>query len=251
MDLSASKPAASKPLIGLTSYRQQSQSGVWNTEAVFLPTVYVDGVTNAGGIAVVLPPQPLDSDAARAIVASLDGIVICGGRDVDPALYGQTPGEHTDAPDTLRDQLESQLFDAAIETDLPFLAICRGLQVLNVNRGGTLIQHLPDVVGSNKYQLGGGVFTQAEIKLEGASALRNALDSHDTVTGAVYHHQAIDQVGAGLRVTATTADGVIEAVELEGQSFGVAVQWHPEQTPEDARLFQALIAAAAKHRSNK
>ena len=240
-----------KPLIGLTTYRQPAQTGVWNVEAAFLPAEYFDSVNRAGGIAVLLPPQDVTADDARSIVAGLDGLIICGGRDVDASLYGQAAGELTDAPDKTRDALELALYSAAIEADLPFLGICRGQQVLNVHQGGTLIQHLPDVVGSNKYQLGNAEFTIADINVDGGSLLSKALGGDSKVSGALYHHQAIDQLGKGLKVVARSEDNIVEAVELEGHSFGVAVQWHPEHSPEDNRIFEALVSAASEHRSKR
>jgi len=241
--LSASK----KPIIGLTTYRQPAQTGVWNVEASFLPAEYFDSVNRAGGTAILLPPQEVTAEDARAIVAGLDALIVCGGRDVDSSLYGQAPGEFTDVPDTLRDAFELALYSAAIEAGLPFLGICRGQQVLNVHQGGTLIQHLPDVVGSNKYQLGNAQFTIADINVDADSLLSSALGGDAKVSGALYHHQAIDQVGKGLKVVARSEDNVVEAVELEGYGFGLAVQWHPEHTPEDNRIFEALVSAAAEY----
>jgi putative glutamine amidotransferase len=243
--------SASKPLIGLTTYRQQAQTGVWNVEASFLPAEYFDSVNRAGGIAILLPPQDITAEGAREIIAGLDGLIVCGGRDVDSALYGQSAGEHNDVPDKRRDAFELALYSAAIETDLPFLGICRGQQVLNVHQGGSLIQHLPDVVGSKKYQLGNAEFTSAEIQVEAGSILSRALGGDDKVRGELYHHQAIDQVGNGLKVVARSEDNIVEAVELEGHSFGLAVQWHPEHSPEDNRIFEALVSAASEHRSKR
>lgn len=243
--------SASKPLIGLTTYRQRAQSGVWDVEAAFLPSEYFECVTRAGGTAVLLPPQPLSAADAERIVAGLDGLIVCGGRDVDPSLYGQEPGTHTDKPDTVRDASERALYTAAIAAGVPFLGICRGQQVLNTLRGGTLIQHLPDVVGSNKYQMGNGVYSTAEINVVPGHSLARALGGDTHVLGALYHHQAIDKLGEGLTVVAQSTDGIIEAVELDGYPFGLAVQWHPEHTPEDNRLFEALIEAATTYRSSK
>ena len=243
--------SASKPLIGLTTYRQRSQTGVWDVDAAFLPSEYFDAVNRAGGIAVLIPPQVLDSADAKRILSGLDGLIISGGRDVDPSLYGQAPGEHTDKPDQKRDALELALYDVAIAENIPFLGICRGQQVLNVKRGGTLLQHLPDVVGSTKYQLGNAEYTIAKIAVSPNTLLSRALHGDATVTGALYHHQGIDQVGEGLTVVAKSEDGIVEAVELANHPFGLAVQWHPEHTPEDNRLFEALIEAANTYRSKR
>lgn len=234
-----------KPLIGLTTYLEQAQTGVWDVPASFLPKVYFEAVNKAGGIAILLPPQPVDDEIARAVLAGLDGLIITGGKDVDPARYGQTPHPETDEPRLDRDAWEDALLTAAIETELPFLGICRGAQMLNVALGGTLVQHLPDIVGSSRYNLGAGEFADNEVTVEG-SKLASMIG--DSVVGKSYHHQAIDRVGDGLVVTARSDDGTIQAVELPTVPFGVAVQWHPEQDADDLRLFEGLVDAARTYR---
>ena len=241
--------ASRLPVIGLTTYLQRAQTGVWDVRAAFLPAVYFESVTRAGGIATLLPPQQVTSEIANRVLDGLDGIIITGGLDVDPARYGQQPHESTDRPSGLRDEWETALLSAAIERELPFLAICRGAQVLNVALGGTLHQHLPDVIGSSKYQLGNGEFAKVGVLVDDDSKVGRMLGSDD-LTVEVYHHQAIDRVAPGLRVTARSEDDVIEAVELDSVPFGVAVQWHPEQTPEDLRLFVGLVEAAADYRAS-
>ena len=198
----------------------------------------------------MLPPQQLSSAEAKDIVSSLDGLMLCGGRDIDPSRYGQSPHAEAEQPDKLRDELEEKLLSAAIDADLPFLGICRGAQMLNINRGGTLIQHLPDVVGDNRYQLGNAQFTPADVEVETSSIL-GSLVGDKVSNAALYHHQAIDELGKGLKVTAKSEDGIIEAVELTDHPFGVAVQWHPEQTLDDLRIFEGLIEAARKYRGTK
>jgi len=239
-----------KPRIGLTTYRQQGKTGVWDTEMAIIPASYIEAVTQAGGLAIMLPPQQLSSAEAKEIVSSLDGLMLCGGRDIDSARYGQSPHGEAAPPDTLRDDLEEKLLSAAIDADLPFLGICRGAQMLNINRGGTLIQHLPDVVGDNRYQLGNGQFTPADVEIETSSIL-GSLVGEKVSNAAMYHHQSIDELGKGLKITAKTEDGIIEAVELTDHPFGVAVQWHPEQTLDDLRIFEGLIEAARKYRGTK
>lgn len=211
-----------------------------------LPAFYIEGVTRAGGIAVILPPQVIDDQEASRIVAGLDGLVITGGRDVESNRYGQDPHAMAEEPDVLRDLLEDKLITAAIEVKLPFLGICRGAQMLNVNRGGSLIQHLPDVVGDNRYQPGGGNFAKMEMDIKQGSKLAELLGSK--AEGALYHHQAIDQVGRGLMVTAHSPDGIIQGIELANHPFGLAVQWHPEQTLEDLRIFERLVQAAGLYK---
>ncbi len=232
-----------KPVIGLTSYRQRGQTGVWDTEMAMLPAFYLEGVTRAGGIAVILPPQQVNSEDARNLLAGLDGLVITGGRDVEAARYGHESHEKAEKPDRLRDLLEDELITAAIQMKLPFLGICRGAQMLNVNRGGTLIQHLPDVVGDNRYLQGGGNFTHMQMSVREGSLL-SSIVGEQVDNAPLYHHQAIDEPGEGLQVVAHSPDGIVQAVEVEGHPFGLAVQWHPEQTLEDLRLFEALTAAA-------
>ena len=243
---------ADRPVIGLTTYLRQAQSGVWDVQAAFLPHVYFDAVNRAGGIAVLIPPQPFDVASAHRVLDGLDGLIICGGEDVDPARYGQDAHPTTDEPKVDRDNLEDALLSAAIEREIPFLGICRGAQMLNVHQGGTLIQHLPEVVGTDKYQKGAGQFNRIPVHVDAESGLAEVLGDGAPVDGAVYHHQAIDQPGKGLRVVARSDDDVIQAVELEGVPFGIGVQWHPEQTAqEDARLFEGLVEAANTYRRNR
>ena len=243
--LSASK----SPVIGITTYRQQAKTGVWDVDAAFLHSGYIESVSRAGGIAILLPPQPASTEIADRVLDGVDGLVFAGGRDVNPERYDQESGEHTDQPDLRRDDWEFTLVDAALRRGLPVLFICRGAQVLNVFRGGTLFQHLPDVIGKNDYQRGEALLTEMEMTVSPGSTLESIVGA--TVTGMVYHHQAIDAVGTGLTVTARSKDNVIEAIEIDDYPFGVAVQWHPEVTSEkDGRLFDALITAARTPRSN-
>lgn len=240
------------PVIGITTYLEQAQTGVWDVRAAFLPKVYIDGVTDAGGIAVLLPPQPVTSGSARRILAGLDGLIVSGGADVDPRRYGQLPHPKTGAPRVDRDDWEDALLRAAIDIELPFLGICRGAQILNVALGGTLIQHLPDVVGTEEYQPAPGEFGTMEVTVEPSSVLDGLLKQEGKPLPVhVSHHQAVDSIADRLTVTARTADGVVQAVELEGAGFGVAVQWHPEESEEDRRLFTGLVEAARNYRSER
>jgi putative glutamine amidotransferase len=239
--LSASEPE-SPPLIGLTTYRQRTQSGVWDVHASFLPETYIEGVTRAGGIATLLPPQPVDDEIADRVLTGLDGLVITGGRDVDPAIYGRDPHPSTDDPARDRDQWEFALLRAALRRQTPVLGICRGAQVLNVALGGTLHQHLPDVIGHTHHQQAKAVFATSTVRTVAGSRLAAIIGESAEVQ--CYHHQAIDRLGDGLAVSATDSDGVIEAVKMPGRDFVVAVQWHPEESLDDVRIFEGLVRSA-------
>lgn len=245
--MSASNTSA--PVIGLTTYLEQSQTGVWDVPASFLPKAYFEAVNNAGGIAVLLPPQPVDAAIAARVLDSLDGLIVTGGKDVDPARYGHEAHPTTDEPRRDRDAWEDALLTAAIDRGLPFLGICRGLQVLNVALGGTLHQHLPEVIGSERYNAGSGNFSVTTARLTEPGIVTDLLSETPTLDVKSYHHQAIDKLAGGLRVSAVSDDGIVQAVELPGVPFGVAVQWHPEEdAAEDIRLFAGLVDAAREYR---
>lgn len=247
--MNAADSLAGAPIIGITTYLDQAQMGVWDVPASYLPKVYFEAVNLAGGIAVLLPPQPSSTDIARTVLGRLDGLIVAGGKDVNPELYGQERLPTTDEPRPDRDSWESDLLDAAITTGTPFLGICRGLQLLNVTLGGTLHQHHPDVVGSDRYAGDAGVFRENEVTVDPDSRVATLLGGGETLVGKSYHHQAVDALGSGLTVTARSDDGTVQAVEVEGVPFGIGVQWHPEHTPEDLRLFAGLVEAAREFRA--
>ncbi|TDO17593.1 putative glutamine amidotransferase [Mycobacterium sp. BK086] len=234
--------ASKRPVIGLTTYLQQAKSGIWDVPASFLPGIYLEGVSLAGGIATLLPPQPVDEEIANQILDGIDGLIITGGRDVDPAAYSHDPHPTTDKPDRGRDAWEFALVAAALRRHLPILGICRGAQVLNVALGGTLHQHLPDIVGHTRHQQGNAVFSTSSISTVAGSRLAGLVG--ESTKAQCYHHQAIDRLGDGLMISALDDDGVIEGVEIPGQDFVLAVQWHPEETLDDLRLFAGLVEAA-------
>jgi gamma-glutamyl-gamma-aminobutyrate hydrolase PuuD len=231
----------SRPIIGITGQLEAARWGIWVREAVLSPVSYARCVEQAGGAPVVLPPLPPGS--VSSLIAGLDGLVLTGGPDVDPALYSEQPHEQTSAPDHRRDRFELALIRAAIEADLPFLAICRGLQVLNVARGGTLIQHLPDKVGHDLHRPDPVKLLPHDVQLSAESRLGRLLGT--SIAPPSGHHQAVSRVGGGLlEVGWAAADQVVEAVELTGHSFGIGVQWHPE-AGDNQRLFAALVEAAS------
>jgi putative glutamine amidotransferase len=229
-----------RPLIGITGQLEAAHWGDWVREAVLSPLTYTRAVERAGGTPVILPPVPPES--VSVLIAGLDGLVLTGGTDVNPALYEAEPHEQTDAPDRRRDRFELALVRAAIEADLPVLAIGRGLHVLNVARGGTLVQYLPEAVGHNGHAAGTAKMSQHDVNLSATSTLGKLLGGKVRVPAL--HHQAVQQLGAGLTTVAWADDQVIEALELDGHRFAVGIQWHPEEG-DDLRLLQALVAAAS------
>jgi putative glutamine amidotransferase len=236
----------------LTTYLQQAQTGVWDVRASFLPAIYFEGVERAGGISVLLPPQHVNEAIAERVLDGLDGLIITGGRDVDPGTYGQQPHSATDAADEdsrSRDAWEFALLNGAIRRDMPILGICRGAQVANVALGGTLHQHLPDVLGHTRHQKGNALFSTSSVRTVPGTRLAALIG--ESSDAQCYHHQAIDRLGDGLIVSAQDADGVIEAIEIPGDHFLLAVQWHPEERLDDLRLFAALVEAAAAYSIQK
>ncbi|MBQ1110908.1 MULTISPECIES: gamma-glutamyl-gamma-aminobutyrate hydrolase family protein [unclassified Streptomyces] len=225
----------SRPVIGISTYQDPARWGVWEMPAVLLPAAYPRLVRAAGGLAVLLPPDDA-RDAARDTVAALDGLVIAGGADVEPARYGAVADPRTGPPARERDAWELELIRAAIEREVPLLGICRGMQLLNVALGGTLHQHLDDHTG------GTGVFGSHPVTPVPGTAYADAVP--ETVVVPAYHHQAVDRLGSGLVASAHAPDGTVEALELPGHgSLVLGVQWHPEMG-EDPRVMAALVRAA-------
>lgn len=230
-----------RPVIGLTCYRTAGTMTIYDGELASLPAQYLDTVTRSGGTAILLPPQPLDGEEAREVISRLDGLLLTGGADIDPARYGQSLDPQHEGFETLRDASEDALLAAALEADLPVLGICRGAQMLNVHLGGTLHQHLPNVVGHDRYRTPGARFSPEPITVVPDSRLADLLGGATEVDGPVEHHQAIDEVAPGLVVSARGADGVVQAVEWPDKRFVVAVQWHPEEDASDDRLVQGFV----------
>jgi putative glutamine amidotransferase len=229
-----------RPLIGITAEVAAAGWGDSVREAALSPASYAFAVVQAGAIPVLLPPV-LPGAAAR-LAASLDGLLFSGGGDIDARRYGAEPHELTDEPDYARDAFEFELMRVAIQARLPFLAICRGLQVLNVARGGTLIQHLPDAVGHRRHAPDPARMSEHEVRIEAESSLGLLLGPQARVSAS--HHQAVQRLGSGLTAVAWADDGVVEALAVDGHPFGIGVQWHPEEG-SDMRIFDALSAAAA------
>jgi gamma-glutamyl-gamma-aminobutyrate hydrolase PuuD len=225
------------PIIGLTTYDPIASWGAWKGPATLVPQAYVDAVVAAGGMPVALPAVE-DPDA---VLDRVDALILIGGPDVDPSRYGAAPHESTRPASELRDGFEFALLDGAERRSMPVLAICRGVQVLNVLRKGTLHQHLPDVVGSWRHAPAPGRFGSVEIEIRDETRLAEILGSGRLLVECS-HHQAIDVLGEGLVVSARSDDGVVEGVEDPARHFMVGVQSHPE-AGTDRRLLHALVEA--------
>jgi putative glutamine amidotransferase len=231
--------------IGLTTYREKAAWGAWSETADLLSATYSDQVREAGGLPFLLPPGSLNAVAdAQACVQSLDGLLLTGGADVDPARYGAVPHPTTDVPRVDRDEWELALARAAVAADLPVLAVCRGLQILNVALGGDLVQHLPDSVGHHDHRGQLGRFGEHRVSMATGTLLDRIYGSDADVP--THHHQAVGALGAGLIVTAQTEDGTVEAATCPGRAWVHGVQWHPEVADGQA-LFAAFVNAAAEH----
>ncbi len=233
-----------KPLIGITTYREQSRWGVWDEQADLLPSAYARSVETAGGIPVLLPPTADPVGDAGAVVDRLDGLIIAGGADVDPARYAEVPHERTANWREDRDAWELALLDAAAESGLPVLGICRGMQVMAVHAGGRLDQHVPDALGHEGHSPGGDVYGDVAISLVDGTQLAGILATGPTVR--CHHHQSVG-THPGLIPSAHSADGNLEAIEDPDRPFWLGVQWHPE-TQADEGLFKALVEAAQQPR---
>ena len=242
-----------RPLVAVTTYRQETRWWSWDRDAAVVPGCYLDMVVAAGGWPVLVPPtaeptslrpglgsETLDAGVA-AVLGAVDGLVVIGGGDLGAARYGQDPDQRNGGVSDARDELELGLLEGALELDLPVLAICRGLQVLNVLQGGTLVQQLPDLVGTARHQPRAGAFGRVAVSTEPGTHLRRLLGPAAEVLCS--HHQAVAELGESLLVSARSDDGVVEAVEVLGRTFAVGVQWHPEEDG-DVRLFAGLVEAA-------
>jgi putative glutamine amidotransferase len=235
-----------RPLIGITSYAQPARWGAWELPAALIPLFYVDSVERAGGRALIVPPS---TEAVDETLDVLDGIVFSGGIDVDPGRYGAERHPATDPAQAHRDEGELALMSRALDRDLPTLAICRGFQLLNVLRGGDLIQHLPERVGHEGHREIPGVFSEHPVEVKSGTRLASIIgERHDSVKSS--HHQGVGRVGEGLVETAWAEDGSLEGLEDPSKTFAVGVLWHPEME-EDKRLFDALVEEAYSFRARR
>jgi gamma-glutamyl-gamma-aminobutyrate hydrolase PuuD len=235
-----------RPVVGITTYSEEEvRWGPWTEPAALVPLSYVRAVERAGGRAFVVPPS---DDAIEETLAALDGIIFSGGNDLDPALYEADPHPETDAVQVERDRAEMALLAAALDRDMPVLAVCRGSQVLNVARGGDLVQHLPDALGQDEHRPVRGEWAEHTVQLEPESRVGSLLGGQTPVKS--HHHQGYGRIGEGLRVTGWAEDGTIEALEDPSKRFALGVLWHPEEG-EDLALFEELVEEARRYHEER
>lgn len=238
-----------RPVIGLCTALERARWSVWDQQAMLLPRSYVDAVQRAGGIALMLPPDPAAVEEPDILLDLLDALLLAGGADMDPATYGAEAHPTTIGTVPERDAFELALARRAMERDMPFLGICRGMQVMNVARGGTLNQHLPDDYGHEDHRRSIGSFDNADhhVRLQHGSLAARVADEEVHGTKS-HHHQGVERIGDGLEVTGwATIDDLPEAIEVPGGRFALGVQWHPE-ADETSPLIAALVEEARAYR---
>ena len=234
-----------RPIVGISSFAQEARWGPWELPAALLPYAYVQSVEHAGGRPLLVPPL---EDSVEETLDVLDALVLSGGADVDPATYGAARHRETTRTQPDRDRAELALLGAALERDLPVLAICRGMQLLNVHHGGSLHQHLPDLVGHAGHRETHGIFSSHEVRFQPGSTIAALLGERSEVHSS--HHQGLERLGRGLEAVGWAGDGSIEAIEDRASRFALGVLWHPE-AGQDSRLFEALVAEALAYRSKR
>ena len=235
----------SRAVIGICTALERARWSVWDQQAMLLPRSYVDAVQRAGGLALLLPPDAAEIEDPTQVLELVDGLMLAGGADIDPGSYGEPTHSATAGTVPERDAFEIALTRAAIERDMPVLGICRGMQLINVARGGTLLQHLPERFGHHEHRRVLGSFDGADHDVElaeGTLAVRATGQQHHATKS--HHHQGVDRLGEGLVVSGTSAlDDLPEAIELPGARFVLGVQWHPE-VDDGSVVVAALVAAA-------
>jgi putative glutamine amidotransferase len=236
---------ARRPIIGITTYLTSATFGVWEEEAALVPVAYVRAVEAAGGRALLVPPS---TEAIPETLDAFDGLLFSGGSDLDPETYGQELHAETNGIVPERDSAEIALLQAALERDMPVLAVCRGSQVLNVALGGDLVQHLPEVVGDEKHKHTPGVFADHDVEVLPRTRVHQILGDHAPVKS--HHHQGYGRLGEGLQEAARAEDGTVEALEDPSRRFALGVLWHPE-AGEDFALFEALVAEASRYHEER
>jgi putative glutamine amidotransferase len=249
-DLILDTLSSARPVIGICTALERAKWSVWDQEAFLTPRSYIDAVHRAGGMALLLPPDPVIDRDPDELLDLLDGLVLAGGADIDPAQYGEEAHAATIGSVPERDTFEIALARRALERDIPMLGICRGMQLMNIAAGGTLNQHVPESHGHEDHRRSLGSFVDADhdVRLEPGSLASRAAgeELHGTKS---HHHQGIDRLGEGLKVTGwATIDELPEAIEAPDRRFALGVQWHPE-ADELSRVIESFVREAAATRA--
>ncbi len=238
---------ARRPVIGICASTERARWGAWDVVANLSPRSYSLSVARAGGLPLILPPDDVSAEAPDELLDLLDGLILAGGSDVDAGSYGARPHPQTANTWPERDRFELALGHRALERDLPFLGICRGMQMLNVTAGGTIDQHLPDRVGHEDHRHTPGVFADHTVRLADESLARRVVGDETSAVKS-HHHQGVDELGEGVEASGWSEDGVIEAIELPERRFALGVLWHPEED-EASKVIGALVEEARARRA--
>jgi putative glutamine amidotransferase len=234
------------PAIGICAAIERVRRDPWDEVVTMVQRTYVAAVQRAGALALVLPPDEAVVESPDLLLDRVDGLLLAGGADVDPASYGATPHPETGLVWPERDRFEIALAVRAIERGIPVLGACRGMQILNVALGGTLEQHLPEVIGVDRHRHTPGLFGDHEVRLEPGSLAARAVGGERSVVKS-HHHQGIAALGEGFLATGTSPDDeLIEAIELPGQRYVLGVLWHPEEDATNRVVASLVEAARAK-----
>jgi putative glutamine amidotransferase len=233
--------------VGISAAIEQVKWGAWDEVVTMAPRSYARAVQQAGGLALLLPPDDVAEAAPERWLDRIDALLLSGGNDIDPAFYAQPPHSETNDIWPERDRFEIALTRVALERGMPVLGVCRGMELLNVARGGDLVQHLPDAVGHGEHRHTPGAFADHEVRLEPGSLAARVIGAEQTTVKS-HHHQGVDRLGEGLKATGwSVGDEIVEAVEVDPREhpFVLGVLWHPEEE-ERSRVVGALLEAAGE-----
>lgn len=236
----------SRPVVGICAAVEQARWASWDVVVTMAPRSYATSVQTAGGLAVILPPDPAVTADPDLLLDRVDALLLAGGSDIDPSTYGAEAAPETTGHRIERDEFELALLRRAIERDMPALGICRGMQILNVARGGTIDQHLPDRLGGSvRHREVPGTYSEHEVEVGSGTLAARSIGGERTVVRS-HHHQGVERLGDGLAVSGRSADDeLIEAIELPDRRYALGVLWHPEEDVE-SNVIRSLVEAATQ-----